>query len=71
MATLTKVCKIERGKVMLSITRTKEETEQQPILKILDSRLLYSQLPLQVSKQSLQISGLTEIVFQTESVFLK
>lgn len=49
MATLTKVCIIEKGKVMLSITRTKEETEQQPILKILDSRILYTQLPLQVS----------------------
>lgn len=61
MATLTEVCIIERGKVMPSITRTKEETEQQPILKVLDSRILYSQLSLKVSKQSLQISGLTEI----------
>lgn len=48
---------------MPSITRTKEQMEQQPILKILDSRFLYSQLPLQVSKQSFQISGLAEIVF--------
>lgn len=67
--TWTKVCIIEKAKVTPSITRTEQEAEQQPILKILDSRFLYSQLPVQVSKQSFQISGLAEIVFQAETVF--
>lgn len=69
--TLSKVYIIEREKVTPSTTRTKGGTEQQPIVKILDSRFLHSQLPLQVSKQSLQISGLAETVFQAKTVFWK